>query len=435
MAHGLLLHNVGAAKTPYRMIVAPDLLSAKVEKVIVASRSGADRFLADLVNATSWVGLEATARGWTITHYNGTALGSDSAGTPGTTSNVAVVSGSTVTTMLRRARATRTTALDSLRGFERVFLRARGTVAGDVWKVRGMWSPSLADPAFKSNDVRTLTVDTLYHEVDLGDVELPLRDALGGVAVEVWAQRVSGTGNLHLDLARLLPSGPGDVLTAVVVPGAATESTLGKDLTTPVSDPSAGGTGVVSGSKLLLDSSTDMAGIGPNTGLGLPAGRHRWRWRLESPGDDPMTVTLAVRRIGAPGTDVATQTFEVEDPSGGGPWTAVYVIEYDVADGNLYQAQVRRGGIFQGYVQEATHEFRPVVSQTQEVHTEPDTGLVHQRDFVKQILAELETEGPVPLLLPPGPAAVFVIPIDIDDQSLDGESAWVEAAGAPRRYT
>jgi hypothetical protein len=443
MPHAILVDNIGSARTPYVVSFKPRASGSAIQKVIIASRSSGggrgNRRIADLVNFTSWFQTEADERGWDLTVYNDVVSpASDGTAVPGATNNAVSLSSAagSATRLDRRLRATRTTNLDSLRGRERIFLRARASQADHVWKLQGRSSPSLADPAIKPNDVVTFAPGaTTYREVDLGDIEFPYEGQLVGAAIEIWAQFISGTaGTLFLDLVRLLPSGVEDVLTSLVAPAGSTEITLGKDLATPVTQPAAGTAGTVIGDSLQLDTTSDNCGVPPNSGVPLAAGLHRFTFKLSNQfPDPPESMLIALRDITANAYEVS-QTAIIPATS-----SKEFVLEALISDANLYQAQVDNPSAANNYVDWIKHEFIPSAALDQTIRADPhlDKLTVDHLDTATppSLIGEWEAVGPVPVWLPPGLAAVFGIPLGVGGESLENMNGVLRVEGGPRRYT
>lgn len=223
---GLVVTNDGDVETPAGLTLSSPNAAAQVAEIVLAMRSeegvGGAKSIDDLLAETCWANLGATGGGWVLAYANGTASSDDT--TNGSIGNAALVSASQ-SSMLQRVRLSRTTKLDSLRGWERMLVRVRKTVAGDVWDIKMRAAPSLASPVPTAFGpvARHNVATTAYVELDLGYIKVPEdpETALAGVAAEIFAQRVSGSGNLRLDITRHLPATPGrDVLTRIVAPSA-----------------------------------------------------------------------------------------------------------------------------------------------------------------------------------------------------------------------
>jgi hypothetical protein len=439
----------GNTKAPLDLIISPVQAGSKVSEIIVASRTRAD--VADLVSTTGMAKCDASANTWTVALENDTTAVDDTAN-GGVGSGARLLGTSTnVGVMLRRVRITRTTLLDSLRGWEREFLRMRASAVSE-WEVQLRWSPSLADPAGKTNtavrqSIATGTTVFQYSELDLGHIMIPEEGALGGVALEIWARRISGTGDLHMNFVRNLPATPDkDVLTRIVVPGGGTEQWLGSDLTTPpyklTADPTwIAGTYEIPTPALNLNATNEAGGVPPNTGQTWNVGRHVVTFALrENAGLSPSTVyKWRIVQVGSAGSGseaaVGTHTVSTE-----GNVFVTRQLTLDVATAQPYQPQVNvtTYGNAVILVNSITHEFIPVLSQNEQAHTEPDNGIVHKRDSSGSLLGVLGTEGQVPLMAPPELTAIFIIPLDVpkagytESESVKARTVTATAEGPPR---
>jgi hypothetical protein len=443
---------------PLKLTFSSPDASAKLVEFILGMRSaeGQDggKYLVDLLNETSWGNLDASGRGWTVALSNNTAPVADADAIGGNVARIDGASGN-VGVMLRRARLSRTTKVDSLRGWERAFVRLKAT-ASSQWEIQLRWATSLADPVNETNDV--ILLDSLatfgyYLEQDVGYVKIPQdnSESLGGVVVEVWARRLTGAGNLNLDVVRLLPATPGkDLLTRIVVPAGASESWLGRELVTPAT-PTGLVAGSISGDFLALDAVNEAGGVVPNTGLQLPAGRHRFTFLVDygtGPTGAPLNAwALRVRNI-TDNSDVATRTLFAGSLAVSGYTVS---LEFDIPSGthaqtDLYQAQAvvtanrasPNNTTFT--VRQVGHSFIPAIGQNEQIATDPDRGKVHKLDANGDVLQKLSIEGPTPFWIPPGLAVMVVLPLDAPPaadalpESVKARTLTFAGKGAPRVF-
>jgi hypothetical protein len=237
-----------------------------------------------------------------------------------------------------------------------------------------------------------------------------------------------------------------DTLTRIVVPGGATEQWLGSELATPPYKLTADPTwiaGSVPGDYLLLNANNEGGGAPPNTGQGWPEGRHRLTFKIQgSPVGFNLALTVKWRVVsvggGGAGSEVAsgTRTFT----SGLQAGTFTETLEFDSAAATSYQPQVVLTAYTSGELRawQIDHSFVPYLAQNEQAHTEPDNGIVHKRDSSGNLVSVLSTEGSVPLMVPPGLTAIFVIPLDVpkpgytEPESVKARTVTVTATGSPR---
>jgi len=377
----------------------------------------ASSFFSDYLSDTGWFQCEATGRNWTITLSNDTSATTDGAlASPGSGNVIAQVNGagSTAGTLLRRVRATRTTALDSIRGTWVPSVRFKATGVAS-WEVQLRYSPSLADPTQFAQPIYTHTIAAGtttfgYIEPDMGRMYVPETVALGGVAVELWARRVSGTGNLNFDLVDLWPA---QGLGTVIVAGGSTTSTQGASLTSAVANPAGGTAGTPSGAYLNLDNTTDNAGVG--TGSARSVGRYRTTWSIQTPTPPGVggTIRLVVRNV----TDSADRFSETVATTSTN--TITFTRDWDVAsaDGSdVFQEQVDDPNatfVNNGRVHRITTEFIPAVLVNEYVRTNPSQPSVDRLDTSGNFSGALELQGALPVLLQPGDNHIKVRADDI----------------------
>lgn len=103
-----------------------------------------------------------------------------------------------------------------LRGIYRVLLRYRKSVSGDVFGAQMRWGTSAGGTQVL--DEVTLPSGTLIRYADLGYVSYPVgvdpvgdgfsgvEQVLAGMTCEIWARRVSGSGNLDFDFMLWVPA-------------------------------------------------------------------------------------------------------------------------------------------------------------------------------------------------------------------------------------
>lgn len=364
-------------------------------------------FMTDYRDETAWLSCAASGRGWTITLGDDTTSVADGAGSA--SGNVAQVAsaGSTVAQLKRRVRATRTTLMDSLRGSWAPALRFRATAAS-VWELQLRWGPSTADPAPYAEDTYTHDCTagasfTGYVEPMMGRIDIPQVVALSGMAVEVWARRVSGTGSLNLNLIWLPP----DPVVAVKSGAATALQLAGAGLVSPVASPAGGTAAPVDGTGRDPDDLTDNAGTPPEV---WAAGRWRVTWVVSNFAGSAQNQRLVVRdHTGA--TDLYSETFSVPYPANKLRVTR----EVTAAGATTYSAQFDDPASTSLFWDAIDLEFLPTLLQNESIRTEPGPAryAVDKLDSSGNLSGYLEVEGPVPLMGMPGDNQVPIAAYDL----------------------
>jgi hypothetical protein len=394
----------GDLPTQGKVKVTMDTGSA-VERILIASRARGTRpssYFADYLSDTGFLQAESTNRGWTIALGTNTSSVADANASGG---NVARVTHATNPTVYaRRITATRTTKLDSLRGSWDVWVRVKAAGAKD-YRLQLRWGPSTADPpALVLDEVQhdtsvNGTPGTFgYVELNLGRIYIPETVALGGLRLELWTRHTSAvSANLDADLFWLSPvSSQG----TVVVPGGGASDTPGADLTTPVSNPASGTAGTATGTYLSLDTTTDNAGVGPNTGTVFGAGRYRVSWKA---GSSSGGIVRAVIRNITSSTDAFSQIFGAVIG-----WNKTLVAEFDANGTSAYQVQVDDPTTTAVEIDGITIEAIPSLGLDESIRTDPTRPAVDRLDSSGNLSGYLACEGAVPLALEPGDMHIMV---------------------------
>jgi len=441
----LVIYNAGKMPAPFRLNVAAESADTpRVEQLLVALRAAdgieGHRRLSDYLNETRFAQCDASGNGWTRTLENDTVSVADADASGGNAAECSYTTDATV--MKRRVRLTRTTLLDSVRGYTDLIVRLK-PMAASQHVVKLAWAPSLADPApyveaefeLDWSDATSFS----YVDVNLGTVYLsedPLH-ALGGLALELHSRRASGTGALRFDVVNPLSLDPGfdDAAAILSVPGSSRESWLGKDLTTPT-NPAGLVAGAVKGNRLRLNATSEAGGTPPNTGLPWPVGRHKVAFRIG--GNGRMDFTCRVRNI-TDSTNAVTRSFTNRKPD----VLRDVILEFDSVAAKSYQPQlVIDGGIDAGDfldILRIGHRFTPYLGASEQIRTDPERGLLEKLDSTGNVLSYVALAGGVPIWAPPGRSVLVVIPTEIKIHSgaTHGESKLtrdltVSATHAPR---
>jgi hypothetical protein len=420
----LVLVDAGSAPAPFKLNIQAEAGDTpRIEEFYVALRAAdgivGHRRLSDYLNETRFSQLDASANGWTRTLGTDTASAADTDASGG---NAAECTYATNALMARRVHITRVTLLDSLRGFCDVIARCKPSAASEHL-VQARWAPSLADPApyvgqgVPEDGVSLDWSDATsfsYVDVNLGTIYLSEdpAHALAGLALEIWSQRISGSGNMRFDEVSLVATDPfmGDTVSVLSVPGSSREHWLGKALVTPT-NPSGLTAGAVKNNRLRLNAANEAGGTPPVGGIGWPAGRHKVTFRID--GNGRMDWTGRVRNI-TDSNDAVSRAFAANrKPAAVGE----FILRFDSVAGKSYQPQLYiTGGIDAGDyldIKRIVHEFTPYVGASEQMRADPEKGLVEKLDSTGSVLSYMTLAGPMPLWAPPGRSVLVVIPADI----------------------
>ena len=444
----LILENAGEMPAPFRFNAQMESGDTpRVEELIVALRAPdgipGHRRISDWANEVGFAQCDANGNGWTRVLENETSSVADSEASGGNAAECSLATDPTV--MKRRVRLTRTTLLDSARGYLEPVLRLK-PMAASQHIVRAAWAPSLADPApYMEEKIELDWSDATsfsYIDIPLGAVYLsedPLH-ALAGLTVEIHSRRASGTAAIRFDVVSLLATDPemGDVISLLKVPGSSEEDWLGKDLVTPT-NPGGLSAGTVKNNRLRLKAVNQAGGTPPVTGLAWPVGRHKIRFKLD--GNGKLDFTARVRNI-TDSTNVVSRSLSNRKPSFFRDQPLI--IEFDSVAGKSYQPQILiDGGVDSGDyldVLSIRHKFTPYLGANEQLRTDPERGLLEKLDSSGNVISYVALKGGVPVWVPPGRFPVTVIPreIKVHSGATHGESKLardltVTATHAPRR--
>lgn len=417
----LRVTNPGSAPAAAILTVTGDT-GSKLQEVLVGVLSGTDAVLDDYEGTagTHYCKLNASHDGWTIALSNDTATIADGGSSGGNGAHCIYATNPTV--MAKRARASRTTKLDSFPKRLDVYGRINNYNAQEyVFGLR--WGPSTADPCAYSLDEVTvdLTGCTVFGHVDvyLGRVDIPEDIPLGGIAFEIWARAET---NAARSLFSSLSFVPVEGQAALSISGGSEQEWTGTQLATPVANPAGGTAGTpypdIPGA-LFLDTTTDNAGTPPNTGLSLAAGHHKFTWRMLKGAAPDNTITFRIRNITDSAT-VVTRTDTLTEDSGLSPSVS---LEFDLpsganATGDLYQAQVDDPSATTDLIASIVHEFVPAVGANESFQADPERSAVEKLDSSGNLLQPVSIAGQVPLWLQPGENTVYVHYGDVKVDSL-----------------
>lgn len=423
----------GNAPAPVEFKLKANEASTKILSAILSQRSNLEivgnRKLTDWLNTTKFIPLDATANGWTISLTNDTS---------DTGASAVTTYASNPTVMNKRVRITRTALLDSLRGEFDLWVRVKATAAAKH-VLQGGFSPSLADPVAVFSDevvfdtsVNGTPASFGFVMLNLGRVFLPEDPAvtLAGIAIELHSRRESGTGNLEWNKAFLVPAE--EQYSRLTVPEGSTSVVLGKDLSTPVTNPGGGTAGTVDGTSMKLDSNTDNCGTPPNTGLAWPVGRHTATVFLQL-GFTNDQYTVLIRNI----TD-STTVASISRTSGVN--AHVETLSIDSVAGKSYQIQVDVDNTLEMHVTSIDHSFVPYLVQNEQMRTDPGRSsgrFAETLDANGAVLGRLNVEGVLPAWLNPGFHVFYIhaedVPIPLYEENEDlNRDLLVEVSYAPR---
>jgi hypothetical protein len=446
-ARSIAIYNAGDIDAPFDLTIQAEAADTpRIEQIRTSLRAGdgvaGHRALTGYLNETRFAQCDASGNGWTRTLTNDTASVADSDASGGNAAECSYTTDPTV--MAKRVRLTRTTLLDSLRGYSDPILRLKPSAASKH-EVQLRWSPSLADPAIESAPAFELdwsdAASFAYEEWILGTTYLSedLNHDLGGLALEIWSRRISGTGTLRFDcIPNIIPVDPlaGERVALLSVPGSSKEFWRGKELVAPT-NPAGLTAGTVKGNRIRLNAANEAAGTPPVGGLGWPAGRHRVTFHIN--GNGKMDFTGRVRNI----TDSATTRFRDfvdRRPAG----VREFTIQFDSVAGKAYQPQILlTGGVSATDfldVLRIGHRFTPYLGASEQMRTDVENALLEKLDSSGNVVARLGLEGPLPVMAPPG---ISILNLDAYDIPIDSGSTGPEskitrdltlsAAHSPRR--
>jgi hypothetical protein len=429
----------GDLPTPAKVRVQMDSGSA-VERVLIGHRAqGAEAaaVMADYLSDTAFAQLDASGRGWTVSLGTGTASSADTDASGGNAARITT----SLTDLLRRSRLTRTTKIDSIRGAWDVWWRGKAWGAAK-WSVQLRWGPSLADSPEKSEP--PVPFDTSvngtppafgYTELKLGRIYIPEDVALGGITLEWWAQRISGSGDLSGDHIWLVPA---DDNSTVVVPGGSAATVLGKDLTTPpykiTSDPT-WVAGAVTSNVMRLNAVNEGAGSGPNTGTDLSDGLNRSTFKVTG---NNLTATIKLRVVNVTdNTETVALTATLTNYSN----TLTRVLAANAVAAKFYQAEVVITSYTSGSLDVVTiqNEFVPSLASGESLRTEPGTRYAVDRlDSSGNLAGFLGIEGEIPVMVEPGANHIMLradeIPLALyeENENKKGRTMTITVSYAPR---
>jgi hypothetical protein len=408
----LSVYGHGDAETIMPLRIKGEAAGTKLQSIIVGALSddGVDgrRRLTDYLNGTKFAQCEATGTGWTVTLAGDTAQTADADASGGSMARCSYTTNPTV--MARRVRISRTTKLDSLRGTWDVYARAKATAASKH-TIQLRWVPSLADPAAHTEPEvpvdKTGFTAFQYEDIPVARIHIPESTPipLGGLALELWARRDSGTGNMDWDFIFFMPVN--DRLTQIYVPGSSSEQWLGKDLVTPT-NPAGLTAGTVEGTYLALDANQDAGGTPPVAGLDWPDGRNRVTYVVSNSGLGSADVIFRIRNV----TDSANTVTETLTLATREVRTVVH--EFDAVASKLYQPQVILNTTGDKvWIRSIDHSFIPAIGLNEQAYTDPDLGAVSKYDSVGNILQDLALKGALPMRLPPGLTVLVFVFADV----------------------
>lgn len=426
---------LGDLPTPVSLKAQMDAGSA-VERVTFAAHTTKGyrdaTALSDYQGGTKYMQCEATGNGWTITLGTNTTGATVGTASPGSGVSVARCTHATNPATWRRAvRGTRTANMDSLIGSWDVWVRVDCTISA-IHELQLRHGPSTADPVAFSNPI--VTFDNLskgtppangFVEKHLGSIHLTGDASLGGLALEVWTRRLSGTGNLDLDFLWLVSK---DTQATVVVPGEGSfAKVLGSELATPVTNPAGGTAGTAgTGSTVYFNVSANNAGTSPNTGTALATGRYRVTYRTKQSVNG--TLRFSVRNVFTSADVISRTVFG----SGNQQDT---VLEFDAAGGsNLYQFQVGDITVAPAWVYSISWEFLPALVSTEYVRTNPSGLTVDRLNSSGALTGYLGIEGGVPAVMQPGTNIVSLraleVPLALYDDNASSRTRVLALSGS-----
>jgi hypothetical protein len=340
------------------------------------------------------------------TNVTATAVGADASGTGNDVARINHATNPTVYS--KKVTWTRTTDLDSLRGEHDVWVRVKA-VAAEVFTMQLRWGPGDSTPV-------AYTLPEVTHDasaassfgfvmVKLGRIRLP-REAgvtFGTLKLELWTHTGTADQDLDIDYLDFMPC---EAQVRIASPAGSTVSWLGRELTTPVTNPGGGTSGVIDGDLLEFDTTTDNAGTPPAAGSITETGRHRLTYVIRTPLAGADTFVIRARNI-TDSTTTATRTISHPDAP---PEVVTETLSFDAVAAKVYQAQVddfSSVGVL-GYtpaIVSITDQFIPTVAQNEKIRCDPGTvpsrAAVEKLNSSSTLLGNMDATG-VPFWLPPG---------------------------------
>lgn len=358
--------------------------------------------LADYQDASGYrfAQLEASGGPWTITLASEVSAASPLVeGSPGTGNTAALASHTTSPAVMKwKVRGT-ASSIEPLRGEWDVWLKCFGADAVP-FEARLAWGLTTSPPFFNVNPTVTFTPGTSlsYTEQYLGPISIPTTGTLAGFGWEVQTACADGVADdLYLDHLWFVSR---DQQGTVVVASGATETQLGKNLASAVSNPGGGTAGTVSGNYLLIDTTTDTAGMTPNTGVVLTAGHYRAVWHVQNTNSvTSATLRFVVRNI-TTSADMASQTLTFASI---GNRIHEFSTEWDADGTSAYQVQVDDWtGTGSPRIVDISYQYIPAIRHDQSILTDPQAPAAYSLNSSAAITGEVGVEGAVPLVLQPG---------------------------------
>lgn len=414
----------GEAPTPVTIELSPDN-SDKMTGFRIAAKwylSGTDR--ADYLNETKYTASASSTRGWVTTLGQGTTSGaaSDAAALNRYGSNYAIITvPQTLTdTFYKRARYTRTTKLDSLRGEWAVYARVFA-VGTEKWDMQLRWGPGATDPVPYTEDKVLHSIDigeqSAWEDVYMGRIAFPEVEPFNAVTLEFWASaRSVGTNPalLWFNGFYLLPASP---QSRIYMREGGTTVYDGYELVTPAArvgaDPAWVGGDRGDAGQIRL-SNGENVGIRPNSGTAYGTGRQKFTFDISRRDTSQDDNDMKVRIVDVGASSVIKS--KVVDKAG------KFNITLDTTSGTLYQAQVfnqASGPRPIITVESITREYIPTIGTTAWVHCDPEAADVTRRDASNMVLGGMKVEGAVPFVLEPGWYVISIIPENLETPGHD----------------
>lgn len=415
--------NPGSAPSPVELTIQNLDASSSITDIYLGMRSNGGihgrRSLVDLLNGPGYVQCEASGNGWTVTRDASASNAVDANASGG---NTLLIDHATLPNTLHlRASLTRSTLTGALR--EELDVWARVKAAGArKYGIQLRWGAGSQVPVPNTNA-------EVYHDasnassfdyvmVNLGRIHIPPEAVvtLGTIRLELWTRVYSGTDqDLSIDYLYFRPAAsdyPNDQQALIQTAEGASETWLGSDLTTPVTNPGGGTAGIVIlGTVLGLDTATDNCGTPAITSTG----RHKTKFRVyryQDFGTGSETVVIRIRNT-TDSTTVATKTLTIDSFG-----SANVNISWDAVAGKSYQAQVDDPSDGSFAVTSITDSFVPSITQNEKVRTDPGTIpgrlAAEKLDSSGQLLGDLAATI-VPFWVPPG---LSLIVVDLNDAAL-----------------
>lgn len=367
------------------------LVEIVVAKYAALSRDGGRR-LSDYINTRKFLQAEAGTLGANTTSTaDADASGGNCAQTTGDAS------------LQKRVTHVISTKLDTLRGATwDVWVRVKPTAAA-TWGLQLRHGEESADRV--ENEIPVVNTATSWDYVDVYLGRMAITDsAVASISLELWARRVSGSGNLRWDFLTFVPvDQPSSVIAKLQAAWGSKVLFPGKDLVASTNPASPGAGFVVpDGSMQLQHTSHTNYSVGPAPATGLSYTGTRGRAVFDVSITGNQTITVRIRNI-TDSTNTVTQAVS-------GTGRRKITLDFDGVSGKLYQAQVVSDGGSTGRATIFSIETMRItpVAAGEKVRWDSERMVAEHLDAAGTLLRPLAVIGTPGLWSEPGLVALYM---------------------------